>query len=166
MSRKREIKTVPAGYGRDTGKNFLIEESDARKAEKWAWRLFLVVKGTSAQVPEEIAPLGMIAVAIRGINSFLAADVDFAKLEPLLDEMIECVKIVRNMKVIDPVTGQPQGSTMISGDDIEEVQTLIWLRSEVVRIHTNFSLLDGVSSWVLSTMALMKKLEAQTSSST
>lgn len=159
MARKIEIVTVPSWGGRDVGKTYRIEETDAVKAEKWFWRLVIAVKGTSVQVPEELAPYGMVVIAIRGINSFMAADVDFAKLEPLLDELLACVTIVRDPKVLDPVHSLPMGVPIISGDDIEDVKTVLWLRSEVVRIHTNFSLADSALKWVVTMTNLSRDSE-------
>lgn len=146
---KTEVVTVGEWGGRDRGKIFKLTEMPARRAEKWAWRLFLAVKGTGAQVPESLAQFGMVAVAIRGINSFLASDVDFAKLEPLLDEMIdECVGLVRDINAVDPVNGGPLGSPMFADADIEEVPTIAWLRSEVLRLHTGFSVVEALLTWV------------------
>lgn len=143
--RKVEDVTVPAEWGaRDKGKVYRITEASAAQAEKWGYRLVIALKGTTAAIPESIAPLGLIAVAIRGFNSFLAADVDFAKLEPLLDEMMSCVQIIRDRSV--PYMASP----LISDDDIEEVKTIMWLRSEVLRIHTNFSLVEAALTWVAS----------------
>lgn len=140
--RKSETVKVPLWGGRDAGKLFRLTEMPAARAEKWALRLVLAMKGTSAAIPESLAPFGMVAVAIRGINSFLASDVDFNKLEPLLDEMFECVKMVRDPAHPDVI------SDLVSDDDIEEVKTRGWLRSEVLRLHTNFSFIDAVSTWV------------------
>jgi hypothetical protein len=138
--RRSEVVKVPAEWGRrDAGKMFMITEKPATAAEKWAWRLFIAVKGTTAQIPPELEQLGMVGVAIRGINSFLAADVDFAKIEPLLDEMMECVKVVR-----DPA--HPELATDLTRlDDVEEAQTVTWLRNEVLRVHTNFSFAEQLS---------------------
>lgn len=149
MGRKSEIVRVPIAdwSGRDGGKVFKLTEWPAARAEKWALRLFLALKGTTAQVPETLAPYGMVAVAIRGINSFLASDADWSKLEPLLDEMMECVQIVRDPFATD-VTGSPVATPIVSDDDIEEVRTRGWLRSEVLRIHTNFSLVEALLEWL------------------
>lgn len=146
--RKVEIVIVPEWGGRDAGKKFQIEETSALQAEKWFWRLTLVLKGTSAEIPEEIAPYGMEIVAIRGINSILAADIEFAKLEPLLDELLGCVKIIRDPSVKDRASGAVVATPLVGIDDIEEVRTVTWLRSEVLRIHTNFSLAAGLLNWV------------------
>lgn len=151
--RKREIVQVPAGFGRDAGKQFQITEMSAARAEKWAVRFIIALKGTTAAIPPELETLGMVGVAIRGINSFLAADVDFAKLEPLLDEMFECVQIVRDPAVRDRSSGEPIATPLVSPDDVEEIGTRAWLRSEVLRVHTNFSLHAFLSAWLERTMA-------------
>lgn len=139
--RKDIIVTVPAWGERDAGKMFKISEWPAATIERWGLRMVIVLKGTTAQIPEEFAPLGPIAVAIRGINSFLASDVDPDKLIPLLDQLLECVEIIRDKTRPDIAT------PIVSGDDIEEVVTRGWLRSEVLRLHTNFSLVDSLLGW-------------------
>lgn len=151
--RKVETVAVPAEWGaRDAGKLFRITEMPAAKAEKWAWRLMLVLKGTSAQIPYELEALGIVAISIRGINAVMAAEIDFAKLEPLLDEMMTCVEIIRDPKAPEV------GTQIVSPDDIEEARTIGWLRSEVLRIHTNFSLTAALSHWAsLMTTSPMSK---------
>lgn len=153
--RKFEIVVVPDWGGRDKGKRFAIEEVPALQAEKWFWRFVIALKGTSGQIPEDLASFGMAAMSIitaRAVNTFLSADIDFVKLEPLLDELIGCVKIVRDPKVNDPATGRPFATPIVSVDDIEEVKTIVWLRSEVLRIHSNFSLADGLLTLVSAVM--------------
>lgn len=146
--RKTETVVVPAAWGgRDAGKMFRITEWPAARSEKWAWRLFFVVKGTTGEIPADVARLGMVGVAIRGINAVLAADVDFAKLEPLLDEMFTCVQMIRDQRAVNKATGELVATDIVSADDIEEVQTRGWLRSEVLRVHTNFSCADAL--WTL-----------------
>lgn len=146
QGRKKELVVSP--FGRDQGRHFLITEASAMAAEKWAWRLFLAVKGTNAEVPPEYSAYGIVEVARRGINAFLASDIDFEKLEPLLDEMMGCVQLVRDPSVIDAVTGMPVATPMTLSDDIQEVQTIGWLRSEVLRVHTNFSVVEATLAWV------------------
>jgi hypothetical protein len=145
MSRRVETIVVPQWGTRDDGKHFVITEMAASRAEKWAYRFILAIKGTTAQIPEELASLGMVAIAIRGINAVLAADIEWEKVEPLLEEMTSCITFVRDPKHPD-VT-----SPIVSPDDIEEVRTLGWLRSEVLRVHTGFSLLEALSAWASTT---------------
>lgn len=162
--RKTEVVVVPAEWGgRDANKCFLITEMSAAEAEKWAWRLALCVKGTAAQIPESIAGLGMIAVAVRGINSFFAHDVDEKKLLGLFDEMMVCVQVVRDPRAIDGTTGRPVATPIVSADDIEEVRTIMWLRSEVLRVHTNFSFIDAALAWIAKANKLMASSDTPTS---
>lgn len=147
--RNSDPVTVPSDYGRDAGKIFLITERPAIVAEKWAWRLAIALKGTSGAIKEELTGLGMVGVAIQGINAILAADIRFDLVEPLLDELLESVSIIRDPKT--PHVVQPLKPEM----DIEEVRTVAWLRSEVIRVHTGFSLAGALSKWisVLNSMA-------------
>lgn len=139
MGRKVEAVVVPNFGGRDDGKVFQITEMPAAKAEKWAWRLFIALKGTDGEVPPEAVQLGIAGVALRGLNVLLRADVRFELVEPLLDEMFDCVKIIRDKS-------KPDIATPLLDTDIEEVQTRGWLRSEVLRVHTGFSIAEGLSS--------------------
>lgn len=136
-----EIVRIPDGYGRDAGKLFKVTEKPAALSEKWALRLFVAMKGTKGQVPPEMMQMGMIAIAWRGMNSFLAADVDADKLIPLLDEMMECVEAVRDKS-------RPDIALALMDEDIMEVRTRIWLRGEIVRVHTGFSPAAALSSFL------------------
>jgi hypothetical protein len=138
MSLKSSV--VVAAFGRDTGKTFLLTEQPAIIAEKWALRFFLALKGTGAVIDDRVMEMGYVAVAVRGINSFLAADVDFAKIEPLLDEMLGCVQIIRDKS-------RPEVATpLVPMADIMEVRTLIWLRGEVLSLHAGFSVTASLSA--------------------
>jgi hypothetical protein len=145
MGRKVETVVAPAFCGRDANKIFVITELPAVQAEKWGWRMFLCVKGTAGFVDDAVARLGMIGVAIRGINTFLAAAVDFSVLEPLLDELFTCVRMIRDPAKLDVIT---EFKPLM---DLEEPVTVGWLRSEVLRVHTGFSfveVLPRLLSWV------------------
>ena len=138
---KKETVRVPNEWGgRDAGKHFLISEADAFAVEWWAWRVALVLKGTTASIPDEVARMGMVGVAVRAINAVIAADVDQEKLKPLLDEMMTCVQMVRDPKAINKTTGRPVATPIYPGrGDIMETRTIGWLRSEVARLHTGFT---------------------------
>lgn len=142
--RKTEIVVVPEWGKRDAGKHFKITEWPARRAETWAWGMVFALKGTSGEIPDDVARLGMAGVGIRLINTVLKADVNYAALKPFFDELIdECVLIVRDSTNRDRATGQAV-ATPLMADDFAEVPTLQWLRSEVIRVHTNFSILDSL----------------------
>ena len=139
-NRKIEVVVAPANFGRDAGKHFKITEWPAARAEKWAWRASIALKGTTAQIPRDIERLGMVGVARFFLNAYLAADIDVDRLMPLLDEMMTCVEIIRVPGTKDPANPQyPLSEPMFGQDDVSEVRTIGWLRSEVIRIHTNFS---------------------------
>jgi hypothetical protein len=145
--RKTKIVQVPPGWGdgfRDTGKTFLLTEMSAAAAEKWAWRMMLALKGTSGHIDPAVQKLGIVGVAIAGLNAFLKAPVKPEEIEPLMDELLNCVTVCR-----DP--HHPEVFTkIVSDDDIQEVRTRLWLRSEVLALHTNFSM--GEALWRLISM--------------
>jgi hypothetical protein len=64
--------------------------------------------------------------------------------------MFTCVKMIRDPKSKDKMTGEPIASDIVSDDDIEDVQTRAWLRSEVLRVHTGFSPADALLSLIQS----------------
>lgn len=130
---KTEVVTVPEWGERDRGKYFLITEMPAAQAEKWGLRMVNVLKGTSAVIPQTAASLGMVGVAIIGLNAWLAADIDPAKLEPLMDQMMTCVSVIRDPRHPDVAT------PIVSDSDIMEIRTRLWLRSEILQLHTGFS---------------------------
>ena len=149
--RKKEVVRVPDGYGRDSSppKYFKITEWPAMRAEKWAWRMALCLKGSSAYIPEDIARLGIIGITARIVNGILGADIDETRFLPLLDEMMECVQIVRVKDTPDPNDpGMPLSTPMNLDDDIEEPKTVAWIRSEVLRVHTGFILAERLSKWL------------------
>lgn len=140
MARKTKIVTISA-EGRDKGKNFFIVEMDPRKGEKWATRALLAIgKGGRVEVSEDLNELlghaGMAGLAALGIQAITA--MDFADAEPLLDEMMDCVTIIPALENIDQTTRLPFTRNLIDGD-IEEVGTILTLRSEIMDLHLGFS---------------------------
>lgn len=147
--RKDEIVTVPAwDGGRDGGKQFLIKEMSSMRAEKWAYRAVLVIESSGQSIPPNVKGLGMVGIAILGLNIFLQGRIDPVKLEPLMDEMMTCVKFIRDPSVRDTTTGDPIATDLVSDDDIEDVKTRLWLRSEVLRVHTGFSPAEALSKLI------------------
>ena len=128
-------------YPRDKGKAFLISEMPAFQAEKWAMRAFLALKGSESQIPLEVKNLGMVGVAIIGINVFLRASVNFEELSPLLDEMFTCVKALPNQQDLNSARPVIEG-------EILDVPTLGWLRSQVLELHTGFSISESIAQLI------------------
>lgn len=152
------IPKDPETWGRDAGKNFLITEMPAEKAEKWAIRMFLALKGTSAesQIPLEVRSLGIVGVAIVTINRFLQANVKFEDLEPLLDEMFTCVQAVPEPNNL--ATARPP----LPGE-IQEVATRGFLRSEILELHTGFSMAGAFQKLISEIMISANSLTTSTS---
>ena len=67
-------------------------------------------------------------------------------MEPLLDEMMECVRYVGN-----PVTAPEVSMPLTANPDaIEEVSTLLTIRRELLELHLGFSFADRIKSSDLS----------------
>ncbi len=141
MSRRQQVWT--ATEGRDAGRQFLITELDADRGERWAIRALLALANAGAKLPEGVLDAGMAGVAaslpglvIAGIRSLQG--LDYVDAAPLLDEMMDCVKVVP--------PGQPTSAAvpLLHGPlcQVEEIRTRLQLRREVLQVHVNFSLAD------------------------
>ena len=135
MARKTQVLTIAAA-GRDEGKTFLLTEMAATRAEKWATRALLALARSGTDLPVGAQGLGMSAVAAIGLRAFTSLSFDDA--EPLLDEMMTCVQVV-------PDPARPQVVRGLIAEDVEEVRTLLQLRSEVFALHVGFSIADELS---------------------
>ena len=138
MARRTQEITVTgdAAKDRDVGKKFLITEMSAMAAERWAARALLAIMNV-IELSDDEADAGMAGVASAmsrtGIN-FTGGAANFAEIEPLLDEMLGCIQIMEKAT-----------TRALTEDDVEEIQTLFMLRSEVLKLHTNFSLIERLS---------------------
>jgi hypothetical protein len=128
--------------GRDKGKTFLITEMPAMQAEKWAARALLALGRAGVEIPDDAMGLGAAAIISAGLGAF--RQMNFVDAEPLLDEMMSCVQIVPDPTKKDATTQAPIVRALIDGD-IEEVATLAQLRSEVIEVHTGFSVTAALS---------------------
>jgi hypothetical protein len=126
--RKTDTITFGAEAGRDAGKVYVITEMSATQAEKWALRALLALGHAGFVIPPDLAAAGMAAMAVVGINSLL--QVSWIEAEPLLDEMLGCVKI----KPSEQAEVRPLVET-----DIQEVSTRVRLRKAVWDLHVDFS---------------------------
>ena len=163
--RKHEVVKVPAEWGkRDAGKHFLIKEWPAERAEEWAVRALIAYNRGGGQIPIDAISGGMEAIFWLGVNTFLRGQMQAGEVIPILNELFECIKIIR-----DPTARGVEGpvaTDLVPGvDDIEEIQTRLWLRSEVLRVHTNFSVSDLLSKLILGMMAADKKRQEEQASS-
>lgn len=142
--RKKEIVKVPADYGRDAGKVFVITEWPAARAEDWALRALISYNRGGGQIPIEAIQGGMESIFWMGVNTFLRGQMQADEVIPILNQLFECITIVRdpNAKAVD---GSGVVTHPVMDTDIAEIKTRLWLRSEVLRVHTNFSVSDLLS---------------------
>lgn len=136
MSRKIErviVPTIDGQQNRDAGKMFQITEWDSATAERWGIKMILALNRSAGEIPMDLRGIGMEGVAVLGINTFLRGAISASEIIPLLDELFDCVRLIRDQRHPDVVT------EIASPDDIEDVSTRLWLRSEVLRVHTGFS---------------------------
>jgi hypothetical protein len=153
--RKKEAVMVPEGFGRDSSpvrKTFLITEWPADRAEKWGLRAILAYNRGGGEIPLEALGGGMETIFWLGINTFLRGNMQSDEVIPILDELMECVQLIRDPKARGP-DGNPVVSAIVSPDDIEEIRTRLWLRSEVLRVHTGFSPAEAISAFLSKMMA-------------
>lgn len=136
--RKSKIVTIPAAEGnRDSGKHFFITEMSAVRVEKWAMRAISAMANGGMDIPPEVTRLGLGAVLAAGFRGILT--MAFADAEPLLDEMMQCAQVL-------PDKSKPDVLRPIDDEDIQEVTTLLLLRTEVIEIHTGFSIAGWLSN--------------------
>jgi hypothetical protein len=132
MARK-QLDIVVSAEGRDKGKVFQITEMPSTKGEKWAYRAMLALGRSGVDIPDDMMSQGMAGlanvVAAWGITALLKCD--FNDLEPLLDDMMACVKCV-------PDPTRPEVTRALVEDDIEEVTTRLSLRKDILSLHIDF----------------------------
>lgn len=140
--RKTQFVQIPQEEGnRDSGKMFFIKEMPALQAEKWALRLILALSRANVDIPEDVANAGMAGVATLGLK--MLGQMSFPDAEGLLDEMMSCVRHIPDPSRVEvTVPLIMQGG---DGDTIEEISTLVRLRTEVIQLHANF-FIQGIQS--------------------
>lgn len=116
--------------GRDKGKLFRLTEMYAMPGEKWAIRAILALMSERVDIPKGFEKKGMAGIAELGLNMFSSLKMEV--LEPLLDEMMQCVQYV-------PDPSKPQIVRKLFPEDIEEIETIAALRKEVLMLHPGFS---------------------------
>jgi hypothetical protein len=88
----KELKLAIETEGRDQGKAFHITEWPAIRADRWANRAILAVLRSNPYVPAELQGAGMAGLLGFGMKALFRTDAD--AMQPLLDEMLGCVKII------------------------------------------------------------------------
>lgn len=151
----RREKTVTATIGRDAGKVFKIVEMGARQGEDWAMRAILAMGKTNKQnldaadlaLATASGMEGFALLATDAWRAFMAMAIEDAK--PLMDEMMSCV-------VFLPDPANPMIENRDLDTQIEEVQTRLILRDEVVALHLGFSLRERFRTWGASLKAMIQ----------
>jgi hypothetical protein len=128
--------------GRDRGKMFLLTEMSARRAEEWGTRAFLALARSGVDIPDYAEGSGMASLAAIGLRAL--GRIAFDEARPLMDEMMRCIKIVPDPS--KPAFIRDLLDDGGDGDDIEEVMTRAWLKSEVFELHTGFSIAAAISN--------------------
>lgn len=129
MARKDRVVNITDPTSRDAGKTFYLTEMSALQAEKFAARAWLAISHSKVEIPEGIEAsgwAGLAFVSLRALNG-----TPWNEVEPLMDEMMGCVKVIRDPK--NPTLVLP-----LLADEIEEVATLLRLRKEIIDLHTDF----------------------------
>ncbi|MGN6774997.1 hypothetical protein [Rhizobium sp.] len=139
MARKTKDVTITFP-GRDYGKVFHLREMPPMQAEKWATRALAVVAKSGIDIGgiDDIMKMGMAGIAMLGIASLV--NCPFEDIEPLLDEMMWCICIKPDSKRPNYIRED------LVEEDIEEIATRLYLRSEVFQLITGFSVTGGQSS--------------------
>ena len=141
---------APSEDGRDDGVVYRITEMSAFQADKWATRATLALIPRLAQaVSEETLEMiranpGMLTLERIGL---LLGGIAFPEVESLMDELImDCVQIL-------PAAAAghrplPRAIGLGGSEDVKEVATLHYLRSEVMALHANFTMAAGILSLI------------------
>ena len=142
----RRTKTVViTSDGRDKDKVFLLQEMPPTQAERWGMRALLALAKTM-DVPEETVRQGIGGVASIGVGAMIA-NLRFEDADALMKEMFDsCVYVIPDPHNQMVFRGPPRAvhGTMpvgsLTDDDIEEVETRLKLRMEILQLHVGFSM--------------------------
>lgn len=125
----RKTITYVGVHGRDKDKHFVITEKSAFDIERWAMRVLLAAASSGVDIPNGADMDGAAGLASVGLGAL--AKIKWVDAEPLMEEMLSCVKIM-------PTPSKPHIVRDVMGDDIEEVKTLFELRKEIFNLHVDF----------------------------
>lgn len=136
----RKITVFVGTDGRDKSKRFIITEMPALKAERWALRALMALANSGVELSTDLRESGFAGLAYLGLDALQKLKYD--DVGPLLDEMLDCVRIAPDPK--NPDSTRELVRNEREGDDIEEVSTLLKLRHAIFELHASF-FLQGVS---------------------
>jgi hypothetical protein len=146
----RRTKTVTVTFdGRDKGAQYLITEMPASQGEKWATKALLaMLHNGSVDLPEGWQQAPMMIVAGIGILKLLAA-VPFSVADELGSELMACITPVALPNLNNQIEKLSLSRSLIE-EDIQEITTRAWLKSEVFELHTGFSITGAISKSIAS----------------
>lgn len=125
MSRKTIEVTIQA-ENRDCGKTFRITEMSAIRAQEFADRVFFAAMNCGVKLPGDIGQIGMADLWAAGLS--MADKIPYEWAKPLLDMLMECVDVRTD-------AGTYRGKV---DSDIEEITTVMKLRTEALKLHFGF----------------------------
>jgi hypothetical protein len=125
MARKTVTITID-DEGRDKDKVFVLTEMSSEQAEAWAIRALAGLAKAGVNIPEDWRNMAIPVIASMTLQAF--AGIPFFEAEPLLAEMMGCVKIQPSPNVVRDLID----------DDIEEVMTRLRLKKDVFELNFGF----------------------------
>ena len=123
----RHETTYTADKGRDAGKTYIIREMPATQGERWALRAFLALANSGLEIPDDTVAAGLPGLLSLGLRAVFK--LKFEDAEPLLNEMMGCVKI-------QPDPANKALVRALVEEDIEEIGTRLALRKAVIELHS------------------------------
>lgn len=130
--RKEKIVRVDGGPdNRDRGKHFKIIEMSAWDLEEWGRDAMILLAKAGVDIGTVSPEEGFVGILRAGVQNLFK--LDGSMLAPLMDRMMLCVRYISDPKNPDFV--QP-----LKREDVEELSTILFLRTEVMKLHQNFSM--------------------------
>jgi hypothetical protein len=132
--RREKLVTVTRA-GRDEAKTFVVTEMSAVQAEEWFCRAVMLLARSGTEVPPDIFHHGSAAFAAIGISAALSGlgKAPWAEVKALMVELLACVAFRTPAGPVITVSSQVMSQ-------IEEVETILLLKEEVLSLHLGFSL--------------------------
>jgi len=132
-SLKTKLVTITA-EGRDKGRQYLLTEMPALKAERWARHAIAACAAKDLNIREEVKALGMLGFVLFCFQAIAGGDVD--AVDKLMDEILPQIQIIEEGAV---------GPRPLGGEgDIWEVWTYKTLRQELIELHMGFTFAELV----------------------
>lgn len=126
-------RVIVTQEGRDKGKTFVITEKPADQAERWFLRALFALLQSRSDISADSLQAGAAGIARIGLAAL--AGIPWETAEPLLAELMECVRFQPPRAEIAPMP--------LTGAEIQEVTTYIALRMAVLELHVGFSLAEN-----------------------